>query len=399
MIMRKNKTFIFLLLFIAALFSNANAIINRGRGILFFERGHYWIELTFHTPGGNIYTPEHIDPSHFTILNLTDSEMEGFSPTRIKVDPVNRAVILSSGKLKGKRCYRVIYRINKSDHIVFDLICDPFYFKPSENNCGCKSFFTRHIAPAFSKSGNHYNLNRLSYGYELSENRETSEIAIQPQFKMGGWGFNPALQWDRVTYHSSCNTYSAVRRTLDMELLHSVWVKELRYTLLISYDHNYITSTNQTNGIPAFSQTISAEGIVRLDYFFDNFNKFCYSVFKGVDLGFGYSWYNSNDKEVWGRSGFNTTTPFLRTRLTWTLLYGLQFSYSLISSFPSSLNDNFEEFHQIRMRLLLREIVTAQKRKSYHPDLEFVFDTGKRLPFFIEERKISLGFTFDLFPW
>ena len=391
-------TLIFILLFIVISFSNTNAEIAPGRGILFFDRGHYWIELTFHKPDGKVYTPENPDPSHFTILNLSNKEMTGFSPSRVKVDYAKNVVILSSGKLKGKMCYRVTYRVDESDHIVFDLICDPFYFKPSDKECGAKSFFAHHIAPAFSRSGNLYNLNRFSYGYELSENKEISGIDIQPRFKLRGWEFIPALQWDRVTYRSSGKATSTGRRTFDMELSHSVWIKELRYSLFMSYNHKRFTTAETTSEIPTFSQSISVEGIVRLDYFFDNINKFCYSVFKGVDLGFGYSWYNSNDKEVCGKSDFSAT-PFLKTRFTWTLFYGLQFSYSLESSFPSSVNDIFEEFHQIRLRLLLRELLPTQRQKSYHPDLEFVFDTGKRPPFFIEERKVSLGFTFDLFPW
>ena len=93
-----------MLLFIATAFSSANAEITPGRGVLFFDRGHYWIELTFHKPDGNAYTPENPDPSHFTILNLSNKEMAGFSPSRVRVDYAKNVIILSSGKLKGKMC-------------------------------------------------------------------------------------------------------------------------------------------------------------------------------------------------------------------------------------------------------------------------------------------------------
>lgn len=387
-----------MLVSVAAAFSNSTAAVKPARGVLFFARGHYWIELTFSGSDGQINTPENPDPSDFTILDLSDKKSSGFTPSKVRIDYDKNTVILSSGKLKGKKCYRVTYRINKSDHIVFDLICDPFYFNAAEGKCPCKSFFALHVAPAFSKSGNLYNLNRFSYGYELSENRETSELDIQPRFKIKKWELCPSLQWDKVTYHPAGDPHVSGRRTFDIRLSRSVWVKELRYSLLISYNHKRITSEKESGKIPSFSQSFSALGTVRLDYFFDNYNKFCYSVFKGVDLSFGYSWYETGG-EIGGKSNSGSITPFLKTRFTWTLLYALQFSYSLESSFPSFMNDNFEEFHKIRIRLLLRELLPAQKRKSYHPDLELVFDTGKRSPLFIQEEKASLGFTFDLFPW
>jgi len=392
--MRKTAIGILILVSLAAAFSDLPAAEKPAKGVLFFDRGHYWIELTFSDSNGQTDTPDNPDPSDFTILDLSSYESIGFTPSKVKIDYDRNTVILSSGKLKGKKCYRVTYRINRSDHIVFDLICDPFYFNAAEGKCPCKSFFALHVAPAFSKSGNLYNLNRFSYGYELSENRETSEIDIQPRFKIKKWELCPSLNWDKVTYHPADDPHLSGRRTFDIKLSRSAWVKELRYSLLIYYTRKRITSEKKSAEIPSFSQSFSAEGTVRLDYFFDDYNKFCYSVFKGVDLSFGYSWH-----ETGGEPNSGSITPFLKTRFTWTLLYALQFSYSLESSFPSFENNNFEEFHKIRIRLLLRELLPAQERKSYHPDLELVFDTGKRSPLFIQEKKASLGFTFDLFPW
>ena len=56
-------------------------------------------------------------------------------------------------------------------------------------------------------------------------------------------------------------------------------------------------------------------------------------------------------------------------------------------------------FHSVRFRLLLRDVLPAQTGRTYHPDVEFAYDAGKRLPLFAEEEKVSIGFTFELYPW
>jgi hypothetical protein len=122
------------------------------------------------------------------------------------------------------------------------------------------------------------------------------------------------------------------------------------------------------------------------------------SVFKGVDLGFGYAWYRSNNEEVWGSGNFERVTPIASARATWTVLYGFQLSYAVDTYWPTSLNESIEAYHSVRFRLLLREVFAGPSRKAYHPDLEFSYDTGKRLPLFQQERMVTLGFTFDLYP-
>src|SRR6056297_2544788 len=126
--MRKTAISILILVSLAAAFSDLPAAEKPAKGVLFFDRGHYWIELTFSDSNGQTDTPDNPDPSDFTILDLSSYESIGFTPSKVKIDYDRNTVILSSGKLKGKKCYRVTYRINRSDHIVFDLICDPFYF-------------------------------------------------------------------------------------------------------------------------------------------------------------------------------------------------------------------------------------------------------------------------------
>ena len=136
-----------------------------------------------------------------------------------------------------------------------------------------------------------------------------------------------------------------------------------------------------------YTQSLTVEGRIRFDNLFDRVNRYCLSVFKGVDLGFGYAWYQSDEGDLWGSSEFGRTTPFVNLRATWTFLYGFQLSYSLRSCRPASGNDEFTEFHSVRFRLLLRDVLPAQAGKAYHPDIEFAFDTGRRLPLFEREEK------------
>ncbi|MFO7916069.1 MAG: hypothetical protein R6U43_10325 [Candidatus Krumholzibacteriales bacterium] len=363
-----------------------------GDAVLYFERGHYWIELTFYGSGGEKIVPGGLTRHDFTIVELEPERGSSFHPSRVKPDSSRGVVILSSGKLRGKRCYRVIFRENKTGHIVFDRVCDPFYFEPGD--CGPGRFFARYIAPAFSSSGNNYELSSFNAVYEMSEDRADTELHIKPRFSFGGWSLKPYLDWDRVTYRNSGTDTG--RRLAGLEGSYSKWFNQVRYRFRVDYQYQLITESDPGS---RYSQHLKTALSVRLDHFFKGVNSFCRSVFKGVDLGFGYAWYGSNSSEVWGSSEFGNTAAFMEGRLTWTVLYGLQFSYSVISSFPAGGIDNFNEFHQFRLRLLLRGMLEPPERKSYHPDLVFAYDTGRRFPLFLEEEKMTLGFVFDLFPW
>lgn len=363
-----------------------------GDAVLYFERGHYWIELTFYGRGGEKVIPAGMTRYDFTIFELDADGGSSFAPSAVKPDSSRGVVILSSGKLRGKRCYRVVFRENRTAHVVFDRICDPFYFEPSD--CSPKRFFSRYVAPAFSTSGSIYELSRFSAVHELSEDRTDAEIHIKPRFAFGGWSLKPYLDWDRVTYLNSGT--STGRRMTGLEGSYSKWFNEVRYRLKLDYRHQLITESDPDM---RYSHQLTTALSVRLDTFFKDVNSFCRSVFKGVDLGFGYAWYGSNSSEVWGGSDFGNTAAFMKGRLTWTVLYGLQLSYSLTSSFPAGGIDDFNEFHQFRLRFLLRGMLEPPERKSYHPDLVFAYDTGRRFPLFMEEEKITLGFVFDLFPW
>ncbi|MBD3179205.1 MAG: hypothetical protein GF417_06215, partial [Candidatus Latescibacteria bacterium] len=288
------------------------ATVIAGEGVLFFERGHYWIELTFRDGSGGRFIPENLSKANFTIMEQGVEKNSGFIPSRVEPDSSRMVVILSSGRLRGRRCYRVTCRDKLGGHIVFDRICDPFYYRPS--GCAPRNFFSSYIAPAFSSSGRTYELSRLSAAYELSENRADTEIYINPRFEVGGWCFQPALEWDRVTYRSAGN--SSGRRVAGLEGSYSRWFRELRYRLKVSYHHQLIT---ESVVIPRYSHYLSTALEVRLDHFFDSANSFCYSVFKGVDLGFGYAWYHSSgSEEVWASSDFGNTVPFMEGRITWT---------------------------------------------------------------------------------
>ncbi|MCK4235836.1 MAG: hypothetical protein KAX38_01875 [Candidatus Krumholzibacteria bacterium] len=373
-----------------------------GEGAFFFDRGHYWIEITFYDAKGKNILPAEPKTSHFEVVNFTEGG-KPFKPSRIEVfrlDDKKAVLILSSGRFKGKGCYRVTYRPGDDVEMVIDSICDPFHFEPGVNECAGKRFFRRYVAPAFSRSGDIYSLNQFKYEYDMSAEKSRSNLLLRPCFETKGWGLEPYFEQDRTVYHiDRSGETDAGRRKFGVEISKSVWVRELRFSLSAGYDHERSLLSLADTDSTLYTQSLVVEWSVRLDNFFDSINRHCLSVFKGIDVGFGYAWYQSDDEEVWGETDFERTTPFLKARFTWTILYGFQLSYSVESYWPGSLEGEFEEFHSVRFRLLLRDVLARPSRKLYHPDLELAFDTGRRLPLFEEERKASLGFTFDLFPW
>ena len=365
-------------------------------GLLFFDRGHYWIEV--HLEGWTGPSPG--DRELFTIIDGSGSI---FSPSRVEVlewMDDRGVIILSSGRLKGRSCYRVLLDAGEGMSLETGTVCDPFFRAPEAKECAAKRFFRRHIAPAFSRSGEAYRLNRFSYGYDLSGDRSRTDLVINPLFEIGGWDIEPSFEYREKSFmRKETDDLPVFERAAGLDLSRSGWAQGLGLRLICSYDHERFLLRAPAGDSVRYAHSIRVTGIVRLDNLFDGLNRHCLSVFKGIDLGAGYAWFVSNDEEVWGEGGMESTTPFLLVRATWTLLYGLQCSYSLESYWPSTLNERFEEFHALRVRLLLRDLLEKERRRSYHPDLEFVLDTGRRLPLFDRERRISVGFTFALFPW
>ncbi len=379
----------------------AAAGISRAEAVVFFDRGHYWIEVTMTVDGGRAADLT-LERSRFRI-DCLDSGKGPFVPSRVEVvrmDAGTVVVVLSSGRLRGRRCYTVRYIPDDGEEVLIGPVCDPFSVVPGEEPCGPKRFFTRYIASAFSRSGDVYRLNQFRYEYDLSAERSHSCLVIEPEFSFGGWSIAPSFEHERVTYRleESGKTPASLRRS-GLSLSRAEWVGDLRMKLAARYGHVRSEFSGEDGGNRIFSHDLTVEGSIRIDNLFDSINRYCLSVFKGVELGFGYAWYHSNDEEVWGSDDFERTTPLARARFTWTFLYGFQLSYCLESFWPDELGDRFEEFHSFRLRLLLRDVVERPSNRWYHPDLELVVERGRRLPLFEEEERISLGFTFDLYPW
>jgi len=367
----------------------------RMEGILYFDRGHYWLEVRFAGLEGG-------PPDDRKLFRIVDSSGSPFAPSRVEILEWEReggVLILSSGRLKGRTCYRIFLDTERGT-IESGPVCDPFHRPPGGSECAAKGFFRRHIAPAFSKSGESYRLNRFSYGYDLSLERSSSALVISPLFEIRGWSMEPSFEYRETAYlDGDSDDLPVMERSAGLELSRSGWAGGLGLELSASYAHERILLRTEAGDSVEYAHSVRIETRVRLDNLFDSVNRHCLSVFKGVDIGFGYAWYRTNDEEVWGSGDLESTTPITTVRATWTLLYGLQFSYSLESYWPSTLNERFEEFHAVRVRLLLRDLLERERWRSYHPDLEFSFDTGRRLPLFEREKRISIGFTFDLFPW
>lgn len=371
-------------------------------GVLFYDRGHFWIELSFRDGGARAEAPPEPEPADFTIVNLRAGSRP-FRPSGVEIVGLadgGSVIVLKSSKFKPRSCYRITYRAGDGTDLVAASVCDPFSAVPGSRECSSKGFFRRYIAPAFSRSGECYNLNRFKFEYDLSAEESSSDIVIQPRFEAGGLTIEPSLEHRETTYDlGGSRGTRAAEREFALTLERLSWVGELGFLFSGGYRHERASLQSGSADSTVYSHSLVVEGYVRLDNLFDSVNRYCISVFKGVDVGFGYAWYASNNEEIWGTTDFDRITPFLKARMTWTLLYGFQFSYSLESYWPSSLGDRFEEFHSLRLRLLLRDVLAGYARRHYHPDLEIALDTGRRLPLFEEEEKVSVGFTFDLFPW
>ncbi len=368
-------------------------------GEIFFDRGHYWIELTV-AGIGDRPPPALLNKKSFEITRIGD---EAFRPSRIELldwEEGEGVLLLSSGRLKGRACYSVVVEWDSTSVITTEPFCDPFYYEPGSEGCVAKGFFRQYVAPAFGRSGEGYNLNQFKYEYELDDEKSQAALTLQPSFEVGGWGIEFLFDQHRTRYEATNGERSPVgTRTVGLDISRSGWAGWLGSRFSGSYRHERSRVQAAGGDSTLYGQDIRVMALVRLDNLFDTLNRHCISVFKGVDMGFGYAWYMSSDEEVWSKGGIESTTPFLLLRFTWTLLYGLQFSYALESAFPSELGDRFEEFHTAKFRLLLRDLLEREERRPYHPDLEFAYESGRKLPHFENEERITIGFTFDLFPW
>ena len=377
-------------------------------GVFYYEHGHYYIELTFYDSEGVGIVPSKLEKSNFELVRLGEEGEEPFHPSRVRIRSYRdqaSVVVLTSGRLKRGHCYRVVYRPPGAAAVAADSICDPFHFVAGEAECGPRDFYRKYIAAAFRRSGpdgdtTYYDLNQLKFEYDFTAEKATGYLLIEPRFRFGGWKIDPVFEYSSVSYETAGAGYTpgSIRRA-GISVAGSGWWSGLRFSLTAGYDHERSTLSSEAGRESFYGQSFLVGGFVRLDNLFDPVNRYCLSVFKGVDLGCGYAWYDSNDEEVWGSSDFKQSTPLASARGTWTFLYGFQLSYWLTSSWPSSRGNKPVLFHSLRFRLLMRDIFPGSSGSIYHPDLEFSWDKGERLPFFVREEKISLGFTFDLYPW
>ena len=368
-------------------------------GSAYYDRGHYWIELILGGIGEGPPPPELLDKKNFEITRIGG---EAFHPSRVELldwEGEEGILLLSSGRLKGRACFSVAIELDSAVTIETEPFCDPFYYEPGAEECSTKCFFRRYIGPAFGRSGDGYNLNQFKYEYELDGETSQAALTIQPSFEIGGWGIEFSFDQHRTRYETNGERSLVGNRTAGLEISRSGWAGWLGSRFSGSYRHERSRVQAVGGDSTLYGQDIRIIALARLDNLFDHVNRHCVSVFKGVDIGFGYAWYVSSDEEVWGEGGIESTTPLLLLRFTWTLLYGLQFSYALESTLPSELGDSFEEFHTAKIRLLLRDLLEREDWRPYHPDLEFAYESGRKLPLFEREERITIGFTFDLFPW
>jgi hypothetical protein len=371
-------------------------------GALFFDRGHYWIELAFRDAAGRDTIPRSMAPAQFEITKLDGADRR-FRPSKVEVGSGGHGgpvVILSSGKLEGRSCYRVIYLAPSSDHVVVDSVCDPFLVPPAGGECGGAAFFRKYVAVAFRKDGDAVDLNQFKYEYDFSDEKATSSFVLEPRFRTHGFSIEPLLEQSTVAYSLTGRGKTSARKLASaLTVSKAVWVNELGLILSTKYRYDRSAFDLAAGDSAVAARSLAVEGRIRLDNLFDRLNRHCVSVFKGIDVGCGYAWYQPGGGDHRGASGFSRSSPFAGLRATWTILDGFQLSYSLQSFWPGSTGDEFAAFQSVRFRLLLRGALPAQEGKAYHPDVVFAYDSGRRLPLFAKEEKISIGFSFDLYPW
>jgi hypothetical protein len=360
-----------------------------GESAVFFERGHYWIELGLSSEAD---TFESVDIGRSDFVIIDQATGESFNPARVETvsgSGSGRFIVLSSGKLKGKRCYMVSYRSEASGR-EFGPVCDPAGKEPTPVDGGAAGFFRDCIAPAFSAYGEEYRFNKLSVGYDFTSSKGSTDIAVEPVFGRGRFSVIPFFAHDGTTYTSGSveRTVSRMRTGIDAAV--RGWTGPVR----LSFEGGYMYDRESSYyGSIRTANSLRCAGLVRLDNLFDPVNRHAVSVFKGIDVGAGYAWYDSTE----AGGGLSDGGPLLIARVTWTLAASLQLSYGVEACYPES--DAWQYWQSARVRLLLREALDRPEGRSYHPDLELAVDWGRRFPFFDREERILLGFTFDLYPW
>ncbi len=360
-----------------------------GECAVFFERGHYWIELALSTTADTLDSSD-LGRREFVITD--DASGKSFNPSRVEIvsgGESGRFVVLSSGRLKGRRCYSISFGSGPSARELGPA-CDPAGRDPSSVGGGAARFFREYIAPAFSAYGEEYRFNRLSAGYDFTSSKASTEIFVEPVFGSGRFAVTPFFTYDGTTYTSGGLERSASRMRTGIDAAARGWTGPVRLSMEGEYTYYRESSAGGALRTASSARAVAA---VRLDNLFDGINRHAASVFKGIDVGAGYAWYDS----IEAVGGLSEGGPLLMARVTWTLAASLQIAWGVEACDPRE--GGWQYWQRARVRLLLREALARSKRRSYHPDLELAVDWGRRLPFFDREERITLGFTFDLYPW
>ncbi|MDD3643191.1 MAG: hypothetical protein PHQ19_07015 [Candidatus Krumholzibacteria bacterium] len=373
----------------------AEAWTPTGEGALFFERGHYWIEIRLEIKGaaGDTTAPA---GGSFEIRETGGGDP--FHPSRVELlaDGEGSYAILSSGRLRGTRCYLVDWLGGAGGTRTVGPLCDPAGPGPDEDPRR-EGFFARYLAPAFSMSGEEYRFTRLCVDYDFTPEKATAAIDIAPLFEAGPLRLTPFFSSEETTYRPGRETERRVsRRRAGAAVSVAGWTGPVRLSLegQAAEERETYSSTSGESG----ELSTEARGIfrIRLDNLFDRINRHGISVFKGIDAGGGWAWYTEAGSPGLGR--LDLSAPLLTARATWTLLAVLQLSYDIETCRPDGGNEWYA-MHRGRIRLLLREALAPPEGRTYHPDLVLEIESGRRLPLLEREESVSLGFSFELYPW
>lgn len=369
------------------------------RGALFYDRGHYWIEVAFRDAQGRDTLPPGLAASRFEICGVGEDSV-CFAPSRIEVlrsSCGTPGVLLVSARIEGRRCYTVFFWSPDGSLRISCAACDPFAAESGGYRCAARDFFSKYVASAFAHRGDCYKLSRLFFQYESKGSRSAVDFVLEPEVAAGPWSFGALISEESLSRIGQDNKSSWLsRRNVALGIKASSWISGLRFSGSLELISNCSIFESDGAGVSILSKFIELEFRVRFDNLFDAVNISCNSVFEGVEAAFGYDWLIEDDSSR--GSFFRGPLPFATIKATWTFLYGFRVSYLLLSLLPASKNDDFIFFRSLRFRLLLRDIFEAYPGKAWHPDLELAWDKGKRAPILEEEERLSIGFNFDLYP-
>ena len=361
-------------------------------GGVFWDRGHFWIEVVL--PAGHGPAPAD-DPAAWIVTDCDGGEQFGPSGVRVSgEDPL--VFLLSSRRIRGGRCYEVVARTAAGDSIRIGPFCDPFRDPPGDESPAPRRWFRRWVAPAFDRRGDPCRVDALACRYEFAGERRTVDIDIGPRIDTDWWTIAGELAWDATSWEGKTGRTPVDRRRLGL----SIAGRRRAGPFLLAVE----AAVRDERSVPAPADSARRGRVLRglllarFDRLFAGANRWGFSSLKGVDLAFGYARYRE-ERGSGETAGTWEWRPLARFSFVWTFLYGFQLAYRIESWLPASAGERFEEYHSLRFRLLLRDALEKTPGSPWHPDLQLAFDDGGRPPFFERERRVSVGFVFDLFPF